>query len=279
VASDFTLGPEKYIAFVQGFEERDELIDEPWIESCVHIDMDAKEILFWQFGDMSITSVRKRYLQLLEQQWLGWKFSYAAHEMYDIEKKMHIEYTAKQEYIYDYRITLEKLANDTVEEYVSCVIVYIKDGKTMLKNSYYHDSESFLFLGTEILPVIDQKPTFYLSAHAEKDVYDAIVIDCDQKRLFINKSDVGLEEKLADVWKDWTIHTGKYGYVGMLQNAGIDTSKIQMSAQEIEKSILEIIQREDSFDPYDFAKKFMEKDTDVQFNPSFFQNRKPSQMD
>ncbi|MGH1383844.1 hypothetical protein [Kordia sp.] len=279
VADDLMLGSEKFIKFIQGFEKRTYLTSEPWIESCVHVDMDAKELLFWEGDDLTLTSVRRRYLELLSQRWNGWNVNYATQEMYDIEEKMQINYTIEQEYDYEYDVTIEDFINEEVDEYETCIIIYIKDGKTYVKCSYDYDMEEFIFFGEQILPILDKRQTFNISKHLEKDVNNVMMIDCDQKKLTINYVHSGFKEKLANIWKGWTINVGNYGYIGILEKGGIDTSNLKMTPEEIEKQILEILHKDDSFDPKIFAEDILKKDNTAQFHPSFFQNNKPSQID
>ncbi|WP_298519978.1 hypothetical protein [uncultured Kordia sp.] len=277
VADDLMLGPEKYIEFIQGFEKRTYLTSEPWIESCVHIDIDTKSLLFWEGEDLTLTSVRRRYMELLKQLWKGWSVQYAVQEMYDIEAKMNIQYAIEQEYDYEYDVTLEDFKNEEVDDYETCIIVYIKDGNVQVKCSYDYDVQEFIFFGTQILEILNQRPTFDISEHFEKDVQDVMVIDCDQRKLIINYVHGGFKEKLANVWKDWSIDVGDYGYISILEKAGIDTAKLKMTAAEVEQQILKILHKDDTFDPKSFAENIMKKDDTAKFHPSFFENRKPSQ--
>ncbi|WP_420572392.1 hypothetical protein [Kordia sp.] len=279
VANDLLLGPQKFIDFIEGFEKREYLTSEPWIESCVYIDKDTKELLFWEGNDLEYTSVRKRYLELLRHQWNGWNVYYAEREMYDIEEKMNVKYTVEQEYDYEYDVTLDDFINEEVDDKETSIIIYIKDGKKYVKCSYDYDVEEFIFIGPEILPAIDQRATIDLSKRVEKDAYNAVIIDCDQKKMIVNYVHGGFKEKLANLWKGWTIEVGMYGYIGLLEIAGIDTSNLKMTAAEVEKVILNILNRDDDFDPKAFAEKIMKESSTATFHPSFFENHKRPEDD
>ena len=96
IAHDLLQGPKKYLAFVRQFEQRKELVNDPWIEGCVWVDLDAKTLLFWEIEQLLEYSVREAYLKILQDKWKGWKVSFAEKEMYDIEKLLGIDYTSCQ---------------------------------------------------------------------------------------------------------------------------------------------------------------------------------------
>ena len=84
IVNDLLLGSKKFIDFIKQFDQKEELINEPWIEGCVFINMDSKKLLFWEIEQLFEFSVRQKYLEKLNEVWEGWEITFAEKEMYDI---------------------------------------------------------------------------------------------------------------------------------------------------------------------------------------------------
>lgn len=63
IASDLYLGAEKFTEFIRTCKEADDLINEPWIEGCVYIDLDRKLLTFWSLAFPKITSLENYFFQ------------------------------------------------------------------------------------------------------------------------------------------------------------------------------------------------------------------------
>ncbi|WP_298426970.1 hypothetical protein [uncultured Kordia sp.] len=274
IVNDLILGPEKFIEYAEASEQRTYLTSEPWIESCAYVDIDRKELLFWEVDDLVETSVRQRYLELLSKKWKGWSVSFAEREMYAIEEKMKVNYT--EEHDFDFEAgKLENFINEVADEYETTIVMFKKDGKLYTKCSYDLDTEELVFLGEQIVDILDKRTPIDITKRPEVENNVAIAIDCDEKKLIVNYIFVGLVEELSNLWKDWTIEAGNYGYIQILDKAGLDTMELKMKPAEVDACMLRIFNKEDNFDPNSFAKKIIELDENVEFHPSFFENNKP----
>ena len=61
----------------------------------------------------------------------------------------------------------------------------------------------------------------------------------------------------------------------MLRLNGIETTHLKLSDNEINNQFIEMVQVNDSFNPFEMAEKIKQDNKDVQFNPDFFDNVKP----
>lgn len=274
IANDLLLGSKKFINFVRQLDKKDELINEPWIEGCVLIDMDSQKLLFWEIEQLFEFSVRQKYLEKLKESWDGWEITFAEKEMYDIEAEIGIDYTAKQEKDFD-KIEIEKIINDSRDGYVSCLIIIKRDNKFELKKLYSGSDEQIALIGKQLISILDNKPSNQILNESSVDIWDVLLIDCDNKTLLINQNITGLENELLDLWVGWYIEAGNFGYVNLLEKAGFDSEGIRMSENEISERIAEIMNHKDDFDPIKTAGKILETGKDVKFHPNFFENVKP----
>ncbi|MFD2561261.1 hypothetical protein [Aquimarina rubra] len=274
IANDLLLGKRKFIDHIQQFEKRDELINEPWIEGCVLVDLTIKKLLFYEIEQLSEYSLREAYLAILKDKWPGWKIVYAEKEMYDIEKELSISYTKHQETNFN-RIEIERLKNDEVSDYVACFIILKKDGQVALKKLYTGSDEEVALVGEQLIDILQNKPSSPLVKESEIEIWDILLIDRDQKQLYVNQSITGLNEALVDLWPNWKIEIGSFGYIKLLEVAGYDTTELRMNQTEIDEHIKSILNYKDDFDPIKTAEKILENHQDVKFHPSFFENIKP----
>lgn len=274
IVNDLLLGAKKFINFARQFDQKDELINEPWIEGCVLIDMDSKKLLFWETEQLFEFSVRQKYLDKLEEIWSGWEITFAEKEMYDIENELNVNYTSRQEKDFE-KIEIEKIINDSVDDYVSCLVIIKRDDKFELKKLYSGSDESIALLGTQLISILDSKPSEQIQTESSVDVCDILLIDCDNKTLLINQNITGLENELVNIWDGWDIEAGNFGYVNLLEKAGYDSAGIRMYEDEISERMSEIMNNKDDFDPVKTAEKILETDKYVKFNPDFFENVKP----
>ncbi|MEP6613711.1 MAG: hypothetical protein ABJA76_17540 [Mucilaginibacter sp.] len=76
VAADLYLGERRFIQFMKDCQLVDQLLDEVWIEGCVIVDVDNKNLSFWAF-ELAPTSVMEIYLKELFSKWNGWKIDCA----------------------------------------------------------------------------------------------------------------------------------------------------------------------------------------------------------
>ncbi|MEM6263395.1 MAG: hypothetical protein AAGI38_12860 [Bacteroidota bacterium] len=274
MANDLLLGSNRFVSFVRQFDKKNELIDEPWIEGCVYIDLDTNHLLFWEIAHLSEFSVRQEYLKLLKEIWKGWKISLAEKEMYDIEKLIEIDYTSKQRPNFD-RIDMKEFANKTIGEYTSCLIIMKNDNNLRMKELYDCTDEEVALLGEGIIDILDRKSSSQLLKESQIESPNLLLIDIDEKKLFVNQSITGLEDELIKFWPGWHIEVGNFGYINILQKVSYDVSKIKMSVNEVAERMRQILAQEDDFNPNEMAQGMIKLNEEVKFHPHFFENIKP----
>ncbi|MEH0153180.1 hypothetical protein V6R21_03480 [Limibacter armeniacum] len=146
IACDLLLGSQTFISFIKEFDLHDELLDEPWIEGAVYVDLENKEILFWEMELLPNYSVRETYMKELKNIWKGWNVEYAEKAMYDIETKLNIAYSDRQEVELS-QIELDQIKDDKPEEYTSCQVLLKTKKEFGIINHYKGNEEQIAQLG------------------------------------------------------------------------------------------------------------------------------------
>lgn len=275
IASDLYLGEKRFLDFVKECQLNDEIMNEPWIEGCVIIDKSTKSLFFWSFEFSRDTSVVDYYLQQLSKKWKDWKLTILKNRMYDAEKILAIDYFAKQELQLAEKPSKEDIIADTVEEWITTLVI-IKQGSSLFVTKTGNlNSENIISYGQDILALIINKPKYDLPKEDEEGTFECILIDQDHKTVFINESILGLVETYKKNWTDYELITGDFGYIETLRLAGIETSGLVMSEDETKNQFAEMVQVNESFNPFEMAEKIKQNHNDVQFNPDFFDHVKP----
>lgn len=275
IASDLYLGEKRFLEFVNDCQLNDEIMNEPWIEGCVIIDKNTKSLFFWSLEFSRDTSVVDYYLQQLSKKWRNWKLTILKNGMYDAEKILAIDYIAKQELQSIDKPSKEDIIADKVEEWVTTLVI-IKQGFSLFVTKTGNlNTESIISYGQDVLSLIKKKPKYDLPKEGEEGTYECVLIDQDNKKIFINESIFGLVETCKDFWTDYELIIGDFGYIETLRLAGVETSNLVLSEDETKSRFAEMVQVNDSFNPFEMAEKIKQDCNDVQFNPDFFDNVKP----
>jgi len=274
ITNDLLLGTRKFIEFIKQFDKQERLINEPWLEGCVLVDLDTKKLIFWEIEQLFEYSVKQEYIRNLKKKWPGWQVTFAEKEMYDIENELEIDYTKNQDKDLG-RMQIEGLINDTIDEYISCLIIIKKENNFKLKKLYTGSDEQIALLGEQIINILEDKPSYPLIKETEIDIWNIILINIDNKSLYINQSITGLKEELVDLWAGWEIEVGNFGYINLLEKAGYETNELRMKKSEIDERMKEILNYKDDFNPLKTFERILESGKDVKFHPNFFENIKP----
>lgn len=275
IASDLYLGEKKFLEFVNECQINEEIIKEPWIEGCVIIDKVNKELFFWSFEFSIDASVVDYYLQQLSKKWEGWTLQILENRMYDAEKVLGIDYISKQDLTQLDIISKEEIEEDIVADWVSTLII-IKEGENLLVTKTGSICiEDLVSYGQELISLLKNKPQYSLPKEGDNDSYQCIIIDTDKRKVLINDSINGLKESFQSLWPDYDLIIGDFRYLNMLKEIGINTDGISLSEAEIKEKFSEMVQNNDSFDPFELAERISNEHEDVQFNPDFFDNVKP----
>lgn len=275
IASDLYLGEKRFLKFVSECQLKDEIINEPWIEGCVIIDLKMKSLFFWSSEFSNDTSVVDYYFKQLSKKWGEWKLNILKHGMYDVEKILAIDYIAKQEFQTIDKPSKEDIIADKVEEWIATLVI-IKQGLSLFVtktgNLY---PEDIIYYGQDIVPILKNKPKYNLPREGDDGTYQCILIDEENRIIFVNRNIIGLLETYKEFWSDYNLFIGDFGYIETLSLAGIDTSELELSEDEIKSRFEEMVQVNDSFNPFEMAEKIKQDHNDLQFNPDFFDIAKP----
>lgn len=275
IASDLYLGEKRFLEFVSECQLNDEIMNEPWIEGCVIIDKNTKSLFFWSFEFSRDTSVVDYYLLQLSKKWGDWKLTILKNRMYDAEKILAIDYISKQELQTINRPSTEDVITDKVEDWITTLIIIKQDSSLFVTKTGNLNAESIISYGQSILSIIKNKPKYDLPKEGEEGTNECVLINEGNKKIFINESIIGLVETCKEFWTDYNLIIGDFGYIETLRLGGIETSELELSDEEIKNQFSEMVQVDDSFNPFEIAEKIKQNNKDVQFNPDFFDNVKP----
>ncbi len=274
IIADLYLGKLEFINFVRSCKLSETIIDEPWIEGCVIIDISALKVYFWTNIEKE-TSVMEYYLTEVNKKWAPWNVSMLANQMSDVEAILNIDYVSKQEKFDFHEVSMEDIINDKVDEYeTTCVIIKEQDKLFVTKTASISPSDIIQF-GENILSLILDKPNYDLPVEGVFQTYNTIIIDIANKQIFINSYIMNLWDLNSIKWNNYKFTMGDYGYLYTLQLAGIATKNLKMPIDKIEQAFQELIKQTEGFNPFAFAEKFLEDYQNAKFNPNFFDNQKP----
>jgi hypothetical protein len=275
IASDLYLGEERFLAFVKECRLDEVIINEPWIEGCVIIDMSSRHIYFWAEEFPRETSVIEYYMLQLENKWKGWKVEMLKNRMYDAEKILSIDYISKQELHEPRKWTKEDIVNDRIEDWETAVVLIKEHTDLFVTKTGNLDVESIVGYGSDIIPLIKDKQRFELPFEEDETTNECILIDLPEKKIIINESSFGLWEQSNVSWTGFKLIMGDFGYIETLRLSGIDTSTVEMPLVKVKEQFNELVARTDTFDPLKLAKELIEKEKDIQFHPDYFDNVEP----
>ena len=275
IAADLYLGGKQFIKFVEECQLNDEIMNEPWIEGCVIIDKSAKQLFFWTWELSNETSVTEYYVSSLKNKWQGWNVQLLKNRMYDVEKVLGIEYISKQELSKLNTWSNEKIINDKVEEWTTALVVIKSEDNLFVTKTGNLNIEAIVSFGQGIIPLLQDKPRYELPNEDDEATHQCLVIDKSAKKLFISQSEFGLWEQAKNLWEGYEFRMGDFGYIETLQFAGIETANLTMAEDKVIEQFNSIVNHDSNFDPYEMAERLTNENSDIQFNPDFFDTGKP----
>lgn len=275
IATDLYFGEKRFLKFVKECQLSDEIMNEPWIEGCVIIDKSTKQLYFWSFDLPNETSVIAYYVSALAKKWEGWTVEFLKNRMYDVEKVLGIDYISKQEFSKLSTWSKEEILNDKIEEWAtSLVIIKSNDGFFVTKTGNLN-SEAILSYGQGIIALLQKKPQYDLPNEEDETSHQCIIIDTSARKLFISQSEFGLWEQTKGLWKGYEFTMGDFGYIETLRLAGIEPENLAMSEEKVIEQFNSIVNHDSNFDPYEMAERLTKENSDIQFNPDFFDTVRP----
>lgn len=275
VAADLYLGEKAFVSYVKDCDVSDVLLNEPWIEACVIVDLGEKKLQFWCGNLTAGESVAEYYLMQLAQKWVGWEITILENRMYEVEALLRVNYIAYQEKIHFFTATQQEITNTEYGDYNNNLVVIKHKGELFITRTSGVWSEAFVTYGEGVIdlllakPQVDKLPT-------EADEYGCVIIDTDQKQLIIDSSSLHLWQEYGEKWDGYKLDMGNRGYLEMLRLAGLDTAGLLMPEDKILEQFKELIRYDEGFDPYALAASLAEVDG-VEFNEHYFDTVKPRQ--
>jgi hypothetical protein len=275
IASDLYLGEKRFLRFVEECQINEVILNEPWIEGCVVIDKALRQLSFWAFSFPRETSVIEYCFSELAKKWSGWNIQFLKNKMYDVEKILGIDYISQQELQEPFTPSKETIINDEVGEWETAAVIIKQHDDLFVTKTGDLNIEGIVSYGEEIIPLLKDKPKYELPREEDAVTYECVVIDVSQKHLFVNDSVFGLWEQSKNLWDGYTITMSDYGYIEILNLAGIKNSQLRMPKEKVEEEFKAMITQVDNFDPHEMAERLVQENKGIEFNPDFFDNIQP----
>ncbi|NIG56686.1 hypothetical protein [Chitinophaga sp. Cy-1792] len=276
IAGDLYLGETVFLNFVRSCPIKEYILDHVWMEGCVCIDMDKKQLFFWSGEFAYDTSDIEYYLSQLPQKWPGWEVVMLRNRMYDAERAFGLDYLSWQEAPEDLDpVSEDYVINDITEEWSNTLVIVRNPDGLLITKSGNLSVDRILNYGVDIIPLFSHWPVAALPHEEKYDVLDTIFIDTITKEILINESTFGVWERSGHLWPGYNFTMGDYGYIGVLELAGIEAAHLRMSTEKVIENFNWLVKVDDGFDPNAFATAFLKENKDVEFNPDFFNNVKP----
>lgn len=275
MVADIYLGEKRFTTYVKECDVVEYLTDQPWIEGCAIIDETDRTVWLWQHRLEQGSSVTERVLNLLRGQWPGWKVNLMAHEMYDAERILQVDYMSRQEPpSINTKATLEEIMAEP-EDWGRNFVIIKRDGEIKGVRTGNLWLEGIVEYGAEIADPLWTKDAYPWPAEA--DEYSCIYIDLDSWQLVLGNIAAQLWENHSEKWPGYTFDMGRYGYLEMLRKAGIAIAGLELPEAQVREQVSELLQQHESIDVNSLANAITEQvgSDNVQFNPHFLDTRKP----
>ncbi|PQJ10183.1 hypothetical protein CJD36_015945 [Flavipsychrobacter stenotrophus] len=276
IMPDLYLGENQFIEFVRECKVNEELLEQPWIEGCVLVDMPERKLYFWCVACTFESSVMDYFISALERKWPGWKVSQLKKRMYDIEELLSIDYTSQQDrHVIDMPARAQ-IVDDSIADWETALVVIKHNNDAFITKTGDLSAEQIVAYGPDAISLLIEKQQYVLPAELDIKATECIVIDTGQKQIVMSSSSLHLWEDNSYKWDGYSCVVGDHGYPGVLKIAGFDVSELVMPMEAAARKCNELTQPQDGFDPYGFAENMRtHASDDIQFNPDFFDTVKP----
>lgn len=276
ITEDLFLGEERFLAFVMQCQHMDTIMNEVWVEGCVVVDTEKKQLAFFQLHVLTDTSLERYYLTQLARKWPGWEIRVLRNRLYDVEQLLGIDYVSKQEWQKPYTPGRQEVINDKVGELdIALVIIRWKEQLFTTRTGNL-SIEAILSYGEEIIPLLSTKAKAALPTQEAHADWEVVIVDVLKKQLWINKSEFGLWEQSRQRWGGYSLHMGDYGFLQIMQLAGVEHQCKPLPEEELRKQFTAMVARRDSYDPGKTMEKLLQEHKEVQYNPLLFDRVQPA---
>ncbi len=239
IACQLLAGPADFLDIVKDNEVVEELTPFPWLEGFAIIDTDKKDLVFHESAYLNQTTARREYLKLLEGLWPGWDLIFAENYCGVLEDAADQDYSKKHSED-DLKIKpVEKLAKSD-PDYSNLAVLLTDESDN--KQIFYFESgpDQFILNGPELIPFLQSRKPGEPLHESESDFLCVIVINLPEKRIILNESIPLLREKLTGTWPGWEIIVSDIGYIGHLENNGINCENLKLSPADVDEIIEDI---------------------------------------
>lgn len=277
ITADLYLGEKAFMRYVNDCKPVDELLYEPWVEGCVIIDQNKKQLSFWSQEIHYNPVIIEFYLAKLQEQWSGWTIKLLRNRMYDVEKTLNIDYISKQDPAELNIRPIETFIEDKVDEWDTALVIIKDETGMFITKTGNITTESIVCCGPQAIDILRTKVPAELPFRQDELSIETIIIDIKDKKILLNESCYGLWEQTNHLWDGYTFIMGDYKGGELLLMAGIDINIEMPSQEEIRQQFEDTVKQGNDFDPFEMAEKLKKEHQDIQFNPDFFDTVKPRQ--
>lgn len=277
ITADLYLGEKAFMRYVNDCKPVDELLHEPWVEGCVIIDQNKKQLSFWSHEIHYNPVIIEFYLTKLQEQWPGWTIKLLRNRMYDVEKILNIDYISKQDPAELNIRSIETFIEDKVDEWDTALVVIKDETGIFITKTGNITTESIVCCGPQAIDILRSKVVADFPSDEDDFPMGTIVIDTSGKKILINESNYGLWEQTHHLWDGYTFLMGDYSGGELLRMAGIEINLETPSQEELRQQFDDTVKQGNDFDPFEMEEKLKKEHQGIQFNPDFFDTVKPRQ--
>lgn len=275
ITEDLYLGVERFLGYVMECQQMDNLLSEVWVEGCVVVDTEKRQLAFFQLHVLTDTTLEQYYLAQLARKWPGWEISLLRNRMYDVAQMLGIDYVSRQEWQKPYTPGRQEVIDDKAGELDTALVIIRWKEQLFITRTGNLSIEAIVGYGEEIIPLLSTKAKSALPLQESNADWEVVIVDVMKKQLWINKSEFGLWEQSRNRWGGYDLHMGDYGFLQIMQLAGVEHHCMPLTEEEVKKEFAALVAVRDTYDPGKTMEKLLKEHKEVQYNPMLFDRVQP----
>ncbi len=237
ICADLLLGARAFFKYISTCKEVEELLSWTYLEGCVFVDLDTKQLLFWEAEHLQCTTVRRKFLQKLQGKWRGWGIQYCDREMEMLGALTGLTYGFEQSMAYESADEVSMIDVTGENSYFDTLVILKSKGEVFVKYVDGVSDVGILLQGPSVVPQLNVFLERTLPVEGAAEFVNLLVIDCDRKKIWINQYLPGIEQVAQMQWSGWGIESGNFGYLRLLEELGISVATLQMTEKEVQEAL------------------------------------------
>lgn len=237
ICTDLLLGARAFLKYTSTCKEVEELLSWTYLEGCVFVDLDTKQLLFWEAEHLQCTTVRRKFLQKLQKKWRGWGIQYCDREMEILGALTGLTYGFEQPIAYESADEVSMIDVTGENSYFDTLVILKSKGEVFVKYVDGVSDVGILLQGPSVVPQLNVFLERRLPVEGAAEFVNLVVIDCDRKKIWINQYLPGIEQVAQVQWLGWGIESGNFGYLRLLEELGISVATLQMTEKEVQEAL------------------------------------------